>query len=50
MLVTQYHCGKYRGARHNAQTYKQAKEIASKLEASTQYIFSDSSSKEINPK
>ena len=48
--ATQRRCGTCRGAGHNARTCRQVKEVTSKSEASTQYIFSDSSSKEIEPK
>ena len=48
--VTQRRCGKCGGAGHNARTCKQAEETTSESEASTQYIFSDSSSEEIDPK
>jgi hypothetical protein len=47
--ATQRRCGTYGGARHNTRTYRQVKEVASKSDASTQYIFSDSSGEEIEP-
>jgi len=47
--ATQRRCGTCRGAGHNARTCRQVEEVTSESEASTQYIFSDSSGEEIDP-
>ena len=47
--ATQRRCGTCGGARHNARTCRQVEEVTSESEASTEYIFSDSSGEEINP-
>jgi len=47
--ATQRRCGTCGGAGHNARTCRQVEEVASESEASTQYIFSDSSGEEVEP-
>ncbi|KAK7178017.1 transposase [Paraphaeosphaeria sporulosa] len=48
--ATQRRCGTCGGAGHNTRTCRQVEEVASESEASTQYIFSDSSGEDIDPK